>query len=45
MGFHKVSNKENEDLIKISLEDEIKDFTLALHPLEALSPDGFSRIF
>lgn len=45
LGFQSISTEENDFLMSIPAEVEIKVCIDALHPLKALGPDGFSGIF
>lgn len=45
LEFETLTPEENDSLMMIPLEEEIKHCIFALHPLKALGPDGFPGIF
>lgn len=45
LGFDPISTKEKNNMMKIPLEEEIKECIQALHPLKAPGPDNFPEIF
>lgn len=45
LGFESVTEVENNMLLSIPIEEEIKVTVFALHPLKAPGPDGFLGVF